>query len=101
MLRGQRDLYANMNNQVLHLANSEKLHQKVTATQGRVARLLAANKSDADVIEELYLATLSRPPSEQEMAKVRKLLAAAPSRKEGFEDLLWTLLNTAEFGFNH
>src|SRR5262249_45255292 len=46
--------------QVLRLANGESIHEKVTAAQGRVARLLAVKKSDAEVVEELYLATLSR-----------------------------------------
>jgi hypothetical protein len=87
--------------QALHLANSEKLHQKVTSPQGRVARLLVAKRADAEIIEELYLATLSRLPTAEERARVHKLLASASSRQEGLEDLLWALLNTAEFSFNH
>lgn len=87
--------------QVLHLVNSVKLQQKLADPKGRLGRLLDAKKADRDVMEELYLATLSRLPSAAEQETMRRLLATAPSRKEGFEDLLWTLLNCAEFGFNH
>ncbi len=93
---GGRDL-----GQALHLVNSDKLHAKVVAPKGRVALLLASKMKDERIVEELYLATLSRLPGRAEQETIRKLLAEAPSRKEGFEDLLWTLLNTAEFGCNH
>jgi hypothetical protein len=88
-------------NQVLHLANSLKLHEKVSAETGRVARLLKTVKSDAEIVDELYLATLSRLPSAAERETVQRLVARAPSRREGYEDLMWTLLNLGEFGFNH
>ena len=87
--------------QVLHLVNSARLHNKVIAPKGRVAQLLATITKDRAIVEELYLATLSRRPTAEEHETVRKLLADAPSRKEGFEDLLWTLLNLAEFAVNH
>jgi hypothetical protein len=87
--------------QALHLANSPAIHQKVTAETGRVARLLKAGRPDAAIIEELYLATLSRLPTAAEHQTITDLLADSPSKKEGFEDLLWTLLNCSEFVFNH
>jgi hypothetical protein len=87
--------------QVLHLVNSDKLQQKLADPKGRLGLLMEAKKTDAEMIEDLYMATLSRGPTAQEQETVRRLLAAVPSRKEGFEDLLWTLLNSAEFVFNH
>lgn len=86
--------------QALHLTNGEAIHAKVTAKGARVGQLLATRKDPA-IVEEMYLATLSRMPTDTERESVRRLIAAAPSRKEGFEDLLWTLLNCAEFSFNH
>jgi hypothetical protein len=87
--------------QTLHLANSPAIHQKVTSPQGRVARLIKAGKSDADVVEELYLATFSRPPDADELQQATRLVGASPSRQEGLEDLLWTLVNSSEFVLNH
>ena len=88
-------------NQSLHLANGEAIHQKVIAKDGRLARLLAAQATDEDLIAELYLATLSRQPTDTELATVKKHVAAATSRPDAFEDLLWTLLNCSEFSFQH
>ena len=92
--------------QALHLVNSTAVHEKVVDSKGRLARLLMQNQnnstmSDARIIDELYLAALCRPPTAEEQAAVHELLATAPLRQEGFQDLLWTLLNCSEFVFNH
>jgi hypothetical protein len=87
--------------QALHLVNNTALQGKIANPQGRVARLLAQKRTDAVIAEELYLATLSRPPTASETTTIRELLADAPSRQEGWEDVLWTLLNSPEFAFNH
>ncbi len=87
--------------QALHLVNSTTLHQKVISDNGRLATLLKANKPEAEIFEELYLATLSRRPHADELAAIDELLREAPSRPEGLQDLLWTLLNSSEFVFNH
>lgn len=87
--------------QVLHLANGDQFHAKIVDAKGRIARRLADGAADAPLIEELYLATFCRVPSSSERETVANLIAAAASRKEGFEDLLWALLNSTEFVFNH
>lgn len=87
--------------QILHLVNGETLQARVTSKDGRVAKLVESQMSDSAVVEELYLATLSRLPTPDETARSLELTATAPSRQEGFEDLLWTLLNCAEFSFQH
>jgi hypothetical protein len=87
--------------QALHLANGTALHQKVIDTKGRVAELLKKQVSDDERVDELYLATLSRPATDEELSIVRQILTEAPSREEGYQDLLWTLLNSSEFVFNH
>lgn len=87
--------------QVLHLLNSEAVHKKACADQGRVGRLIAAGKTDGEIVEDLYLATLSRPPLPDEVETCQRLIASAPSRADGLHDLLWTLINVTEFSFNH
>lgn len=87
--------------QVLHLANSESIHAKVTAPQGRLAKLLEAGKDQTEIVGELYLAAFSRLPDDSERQTAASYIAAAPTPKEGLEDLLWTLLNCPEFTFNH
>ncbi|HXG12421.1 MAG TPA: DUF1549 and DUF1553 domain-containing protein [Gemmataceae bacterium] len=87
--------------QALHLLNGDFLNRKIAAADGRVETLLKAGKPLPEVIEELYLVTLSRPPSPEELAKEQQWIAQAPSVKEGVQDLLWVLLNRSEFLFNH
>lgn len=87
--------------QALHLMNSDFVHNKVAAGNGRVAGLLAAKKPEPEIVEELYLATFSRPPTPAETEQALKLAAGAPNKKEGFEDLLWALINSREFLFKH
>ena len=86
---------------VLHLMNGEALQKKLAADTGRIGKLIAAKAVDAAVVEELYLATLSRKPTDAELRAVLMKIAPAPNRREGFEDLLWALLNCPEFAFNH
>jgi hypothetical protein len=88
--------------QALQLLNSTDLQNKVAAPQGRLAGLLKDNKkSDDALIEELYLLTYGRAPREKEFTSVRAYIAEQKDRKAAFEDLLWALLNTKEFLFNH
>ena len=68
---------------------------------GRLDKLLGNNLSDAQIIEELYLAAFSRFPTPQEQQQVERLLDQQPSREEGLESFTWALLNAREFVYNH
>jgi hypothetical protein len=86
--------------QSLHLFNSVELSKKVAGE--RLKQLLADKRSVEDRLRELYLVALSRQPSAEEMTNMRAYLdARADSRAAAFEDLLWALLNTKEFLYNH
>lgn len=84
--------------QALHLINSEGLDAQIRTG---VARLMARVGTPEAQVEELYLRTLSRPPSAAERAHWEKQLTAVPERREVLEDLLWALLNSREFSFIH
>jgi hypothetical protein len=87
--------------QVLHLMNGDWLHQKVSAANGRLPALLKAGRSDEEIIRTFYRAAFCRQPSADEQRAAARLVKLAPTRKEGLEDLLWTLCNCKEFLFNH
>ena len=53
------------------------------------------------MVEELYLATLSRYPSPQEIFNAAGYIDRDSEPRKSVEDLLWTLLNSREFLFNH
>ena len=87
--------------QALHTLNGDTIASKVAAKNGRVGKLLTAKSTHEKIVEELYLATLARRPSAEEQAACREFLAASPSPKECYEDLLWALLNSKQFLFVH
>jgi hypothetical protein len=84
--------------QALHLLNGPAVNAK---TEAAVDQLLAEPRSNREVVEELYLRTLSRWPNSSEWTHWKKVLSRADSRREVLEDLLWALLNSREFAFNH
>jgi hypothetical protein len=88
--------------QALNLMNGDVVNRKVADPKGRLARWLAdASMSDEALIRNLYLVTFNRPATPEEVAAAQGLIAAAPDRTTGAQDLFWGLLNSKEFSFNH
>jgi hypothetical protein len=87
--------------QILYLMTDAALQNKLQAPAGRLQNLLATKKSDDEVLEELFLATLTRPPAESERQAFARLRSGARDRRVAFTDTLWALLNTREFILNH
>jgi len=88
--------------QALHLMNSEEIMSKIHARDGNVRRLARSAKTPTEIIDELYLSTLSRYPSEKERTRMLQVFTeAGTDRQAAVEDVLWALLNTREFVYNH
>lgn len=88
--------------QALHLMNAPNLHAKITSDRALPNRLVQAGKSAEEIVEELYLWTYARFPTDEERAVGREVFAQAQDPKtvrEAAEDLLWALINTPEFVF--
>ncbi|MFT5123696.1 MAG: mono/diheme cytochrome c family protein [Candidatus Omnitrophota bacterium] len=87
--------------QALHVMHSDVIQRKLHAQKGRCARLAKLESND-EVIEDLYLACFSRHPRVDEFEIARSAFNVPNQpRQEAIEDLLWALMNTAEFVFNH
>ena len=87
--------------QALHFVNGPEVQSKLAQADGRLARWLEADLRDGQVLDEMFLASLARRPSAQEKDRLLTQVAGARSRREGFEDVLWAILNSREFVFNH
>lgn len=88
--------------QALHMMNSTKLNAKVTAAEGRARQLAAGKATEEDIVKELYLSAYNRRPTDEELVLAKKAFTAKDAtRQSAVEDLLWALLNSAEFVFNH
>ncbi len=86
--------------QALHLMNSDFLSSKILSDKGRAALLAASEKLPTEIIEELYLRVYSRPPTEKERTFCETLYAKPNAeRRMVTEDILWAMINSAEFLF--
>jgi hypothetical protein len=89
--------------QVLHISNGETINQKLKVKDNRLGKLLATNQTDEQIIEDAYLQALSRFPTAEEKTRIQSVLAEAQSadRREALEDVVWGILSSREFLFNH
>ncbi len=111
--------------QVLYVMFSPELQTDIASPDGIVSQMLKENRSPSDIVTQLYLRVLARPPAPAELADAVALIDAAAARppaarpnstdppppltpeiaarqrQQAVEDLLWTLLNCKEFIFNH
>ena len=87
----------------LHLMNGPLLNQRIASDDGRLAKLLAAQVSSADIVREFYLRALSRPPTTTELKSWSDRLDCPneAERSDRCADFLWALLNCHEFTTNH
>ena len=88
--------------QLLHLYNSEEINRKIHHRDGQL-RMLLQEEDDAVLVDRLYQLALSRSPGSQERSATLEALGVMKvgERQSAFGDLLWALLNTKEFAFNH
>jgi hypothetical protein len=85
----------------LHLINNKGLIDRLNNPGGNVAKLVkTAGLSDEQLVEELFVLVVCRPPSDNEKAAVLKHFAVN-KRADAALDVAWALLNTKEFLFNH
>lgn len=99
--------------QSLHLLNSKEMQAKLGEDKARPSKFALEDLEPKSAIDDLYLRALSRPPSEAEtnaaLSFVQQQLGKADSAPESkraalkvaYEDLVWALVNSKEFLFNH
>ena len=104
--RSQREFLGNLApkleptlTQALHLINAPYVQKKLRSRDGALTRLLKTHHENRELITELYLRTLSRFPTEKELATAEAYLAESLKRREGSEDLLWALISSRAFLF--
>ena len=86
--------------QAMMMMTSPVVTKRVAAEGStRVANLLKAGKSDEEIIEDLFLASLSRRPTADEVEVAKRVIAK--DKKTGVENIQWALLNSTEFLVNH
>lgn len=87
--------------QVLHMLNNAGVLSKVRSSKGRVAVWIKEGKTNEEIVERIYLSTLSRRPTPQERDVVKKHLATIEDKAAGLQDVQHALLNVNEFLLRH
>jgi hypothetical protein len=87
--------------QALELVGSKEIQRKLTSKDGFNEKLAANDISHADNVRNIFLRTMSRPPRPEETKLAVQFLDAESDRAEAYRSLVWSLLATNEFLFNH
>jgi hypothetical protein len=87
--------------QVFHLLNGETVNNKLKQKDNAVD--VAIKQDPSAMLEDLFLAALSRPPTDKEKQQGLQELQAAPEadRRAALEDIFWSVMSSKEFVFNH
>jgi hypothetical protein len=97
----ERSSEANLS-QTLHLLNAPELQQKLVSGNGRASRWANDKRPDSEKVDELYRVALSRPPTADERDVCLAHLERRRGEKrlrQGYEDLIWAIVNSKEFLF--
>ena len=86
--------------QALHLLNGDTVNGKIQQG-GIIKQLIETKKYPEERITDLYLRTLTRQPTPEELEKLVPLLAPGTDQEQALTDIFWALLNSREFMFNH
>lgn len=90
--------------QVLHLSNGVTINEKLKTSGNWVDALLAEKLEPRELVQRVYRRCLSRQPTDAEVKQLTRLLAeaeAADGMRVALEDLLWGVMSSREFLFNH
>lgn len=87
--------------QALQLINGPTVNEKVKNADNRVGKLLAAKKSETEILNDLYTVALARLPDAEETKVALAHVAKGTDKRKAWEDVMWAILNTREFLFRH
>ncbi len=98
--------------QALHVINGDTLNKKLSAPEGTIALFLKLGLSDRRILEYMFLSAFSRYPTDAERQRLTTALeqgragkgteeARREAHRQALEDMVWALLTSKEFLFNH
>jgi hypothetical protein len=87
--------------QTFQLVSGRVLDSMLVDENNALGKWLGENRSDSDIVRELYWSALSREPSDAEFQAVNERLRQTTNRRAILEDLAWALVNSNEFLFRH
>ncbi len=85
--------------EALFLMNNGAIQNKIASDSGNLAKRILTGESPTGVIEWVYLSSLCRKPTKEEMSRILPLVESAKDRKQALEDVMWAVFNSREFQF--
>ena len=98
---GQKTTFDATANQALFLLNGSLLRDWLVPSDKNLTARLGELQDPRELAEELYVSVLTRRPSQQEVQEVTEYLANGKDQGSAVQELVWALLSSAEFRFNH
>jgi hypothetical protein len=95
-----QDAVARTMNQAMLLMNNYQILDQIDArpeSATALSNMLAEEPDDRTAVVQLFRVVLGRAPNEREVEVALEHVASVADRRAAFEDLLWSLINTAEF----
>ena len=83
--------------QVFQMINGEQVNRMLRAENNRIGQALKKGVADAELLEELFLAAISRYPNDIEKSKLLATVSSATDKRSAWEDIAWGLVNSKEF----
>ena len=98
--------------QALHVINGDTLNRKLNSPDGSISSFLKLGLSDSRILEYLFLSAYSRYPTALERQQLSEALAKSrvttgtiesqrDARRQALEDMMWAMVTSKEFLFNH
>ena len=87
--------------QAFQLINGAAIRRKLGDPGNLFGKFIVAGRDDFAILDGVYLASLSRPPTPDERAATLAYVAKAPDRRRAWEDVAWAILNSKEFLLRH
>jgi len=86
---------------ILHMLNSQEVQDKIARAGGRAEKLAKDPRSDDEKIAELFVWSVGKKPSAEQLALAKEHISKQPKdKKAAYENIIWALLNTKAFLFN-
>ena len=87
--------------QALELIIGDAISKRLASENSRLSVMLAKDIPDRDILNAYYLHAVSRLPSKATAQKMLAHVSSAPDRRQAWEDVLWVILNSQEFIYQH
>ena len=88
-------------NHALSVANGTFVYHRIIDKNNLFRRLLKDGIPTDELVDHLYLAGYARYPTDEERRYVIEHVEKHEESEEGWEDVIWAIINSKEFAFQH